>query len=209
MRAGPMARRRFLEDHMNRFVRLSPLFALALAGACATIPAGPSVMAMPGTGKSFDHFRADDADCRQYAASQVGVTADQTAIDSGVRSAAVGTIVGALAGAAVGGHTGAGVGAGTGLIVGSVAGAGAAQSSGYSLQRRYDNAYVQCMYAKGDKVPVSGRFSAAQDAPASPPPRYRPAPPPPRVYAPRPPQAYVIPPPPPGNPPPPPPGVAY
>lgn len=195
---------------MNRFMQLSPLFALVLVGACASIPTGPSVMAMPGTGKSFDHFRADDADCRQYALSQVGgETANDSALNSGVQSAAVGTIVGALAGAAIGGHHGAAVGAGTGLIVGSVAGAGAGQASGYSLQRRYDNAYVQCMYAKGERVPVSGRFSAAQDAPASVRPRYQAVPPPRWGYAPRPPQAYVIPPPPPGNPPPPPPGVSY
>jgi hypothetical protein len=178
---------------MSRLLRVSPLCALLLLGACATIPAGPSVMAMPGTGKSFDQFRADDADCRQFALSQVGgATANDNAVESGVKSAAVGAAVGALAGAAMGGHQGAGVGAGVGLLAGSAAGAGAGQASGYGSQRRYDNAYVQCMYAKGDRVPVSGRMTSA----------------PAQVYNPPPANTNVPPPPPPGYPPPPPPGVA-
>jgi outer membrane lipoprotein SlyB len=117
-------------------------------------------MALPGTGKSFEQFRSDDAECRQYAQYQIGgASADQAAIDSGVRSAAVGTVVGALAGAAMGGHQGAGVGAGTGLLFGSIAGSGAAQNSEHMTQRSYDNAYIQCMYAKGEQVPTSGVIS--------------------------------------------------
>ena len=179
---------------MSMLLRFSSLVALLAVAACTTIPTGPSVMAMPGTGKSFDQFRADDADCRQYAYSQTGgATANDAAIDSGVRSAAVGTVVGALAGAAIGGHQGAGVGAGVGLLAGSAAGANAAQASGYSSQRRYDNAYVQCMYAKGERVPVSGRMMRAPERAYNPP---------------APPAGESAPPPPPyGNPPPPPPGV--
>ena len=153
--------------------------AALLAAGCASIPDGPSVMALPGTGKSFDRFRADDASCRQYAYQQIGgTTASQAANASAVRGAAVGTAVGALAGAAIDGRSGAGVGAGTGLIVGSLAGAGAGQSSGYASQRNYDHAYVQCMYAAGHQVPVYGRFatSSAAGSPRMPPP----PPPPPR-----------------------------
>lgn len=169
---------------MSKPIRVSALMALLALGACTTIPTGPSVLVMPGTGKSFDQFRADDADCRQYALSQTGgATANETAVESGVKSAAVGATVGALAGAAMGGHQGAGVGAGMGLLVGSAAGTG--RASGYGSQRRYDNAYIQCMYAKGDRVPVSGQMMSAPARTANPPP----------------------PPPPPGNPPPPPPGV--
>lgn len=187
---------------MSKLLRFSPLVALLSVAACTTIPTGPSVMVMPGTGKSFEQFRADDADCKQYALSQIGgATANDAAIDSGVKSAAVGTIVGALAGAALGGSQGAGVGAGVGLLAGSAAGAGAGQASGYSSQRRYDNAYVQCMYAKGDRVPVSGRMSSG---PAR---AYNAPPPPGNEYAPPPGNAYAPPPPPPGNAPPPPPGM--
>jgi hypothetical protein len=158
-----------------------------LLGACVTAPVGPSIAAMPGSGKSFDQFRADDADCRGYAQQQSGgATAQDAATDSTIRSAALGTAIGALAGAAIGGHSGAGAGAAGGLVVGTAAGAGAGTASGVGVQHRYDNAYTQCMYAKGERVPVYGNMEQRHEAP-----------PPPTSYAP---------PPPPGSPPPPPPG---
>ncbi|GAC1421337.1 MAG: hypothetical protein NVSMB6_23020 [Burkholderiaceae bacterium] len=130
-----------------------------LLGACTTLPpSGPSVMALPGTGKSFDQFRYDDVDCRQYALQQAGVTPHTAAVDSGVRSGAVGTLLGAAAGAAINGGRGAAVGAGTGMLFGGAAGVGAADQSAYSAQRQYDMGYTQCMYAKGNRVPVSGRM---------------------------------------------------
>lgn len=155
----------------------STLTLLVLAG-CVTVPSGPSLMALPGTGRSFDQFRFDDSDCRHYADSQVGGnTPNQAGADSGVKSAAVGTLVGAAAGAAIGGNSAAaGVGAGVGLLAGALSGSGAANASSYSLQQRYDIGYTQCMYAKGHKVPVSGRFTSANDQPAR---RYSTPPPPP------------------------------
>jgi hypothetical protein len=45
--------------------------AVLLAG-CVTIPDGPAVMVLPGSTKTFDQFRADDADCRGYATAQIG-----------------------------------------------------------------------------------------------------------------------------------------
>lgn len=147
---------------------LAATLAALLLGACATAPTGPSIMALPGSGKSFDQFRNDDAECRQYAQLQIGGN-NGASVDPGVRNAAIGTVVGALAGAAFGGHQSAGAGAGAGLLVGSMAGADAAQQSNQSAQRRYDNAYVQCMYAKGQQVPVSGNMARMQmQAPSSP-----------------------------------------
>lgn len=168
---------------MPKSLKLGSLFAaLALAG-CVTVPTGPSVMVLPGTGKTFDQFRFDDGDCRQYAQSQVGgTTAQQAAEESGVRSAVIGTAVGALAGAAIGGTSrDAGVGAGVGLLAGSAMGAGAAQGSAYELQRRYDFAYQQCMYSKGHRVPSAGRYSSSERRYPPPPPAtsYTPPPPPP------------------------------
>jgi hypothetical protein len=138
-------------------------------------------MVLPGTGKSFEQFRADDGVCRQYALEQIGgVTPNQAASDSGVRSAAVGTVLGAAAGAAIGGSEGAWVGAGTGLLVGGLAGTETAGYSGYALQSRYDVGYMQCMYAKGHRVPVSGRITWKQrGASIPPPPQGMPPPPPP------------------------------
>jgi hypothetical protein len=147
---------------MSPILKSSAVLAGVLAlSACTTVPTGPSVMVLPGTGKSFDQFRADDMDCRQYAQYQMGgQTSESNSMDAGLRSAAVGTAVGALAGAAIGGSRGAGVGAGVGLLTGSAAGSNAANASGYATQRQYDYAYQQCMYAKGNHIPVSGRMSS-------------------------------------------------
>ena len=173
---------------MTRITRLSILPALLFLGACATYPpTGPSAMVLPGTGKNFDQFRFDDMECRQYASLHSGAnTQAQAAADSTAKSAVLGTAIGALAGAAIGGRDAAGVGAGMGLITGTLAGTGAGGASAYDMQRRYDVGYLQCMYAKGHRVPVGGRFAS------------------PSGYASQP-GAAVPPPPPPGAPPPPPP----
>lgn len=162
---------------MALVMRFIPLAAVLLAAGCTTAPTGPSVMVLPGTGKSFEQFRMDDATCRQFAFGQIGGTVPaQAAGDTMARSAVTGTAVGALAGAAIGGNEGAGVGAGTGLLVGSAAGASAGEAAAYGSQQRYDYAFIQCMYAKGHRVPVYGRFI---DAPAVPPPPPSAPPPPP------------------------------
>jgi len=141
---------------------LPPAAVLILAG-CVTVPTGPAVMALPGTAKSFDDFRADDVSCRQYAQYQLGPAAGQPAADAAAANAAGGALIGAAAGAIIGsvsgqaGH-GAAIGAGTGLLFGSAAGANAAGYSSYRLQRVYDSAYVQCMYAKGNQVPAGPRY---------------------------------------------------
>ena len=160
---------------MTHSMRSLLLVALLGLGACATMPTGPAVMVLPGTGKNFDQFRFDDGACRQFAYDQVaGVTPSRAADDSGVRSAAAGTLLGAAAGAAIDGSSGAAVGAGVGLLFGGLAGAGAAERSAYGAQYRYDIAYQQCMYAKGHRIPVTARFTQAPPASS-----YTPPPPPP------------------------------
>jgi hypothetical protein len=155
-------------------------------------------LVLPGTGKNFEEFQGDDAVCRQWALQQTGTTPNQAGAASTVTGAAVGTAVGAGLGAAIGAAsgspaTGAAVGAGVGLFGGTAVGAGNAYGASISVQRRYDIAYVQCMYAKGNQVPVTrGSQPAYTSSPAPPPP---PPPPPPGV-----------PPPPAGMPPSPPPG---
>jgi hypothetical protein len=162
------------------------LLLVTSLAACATIPTGPNVMVLPGTGKSFEQFRIDDALCRQFAYEQVGgVTAQQAAQNQAVSSAVIGTALGAAAGAVIGsasGDAGAGaaIGAGSGLIIGSAAGTGYATESYYEAQQRYDYAYLQCMYAKGNKIPVYGGYiSQPSSAPPPPPPGYPPPPAPP------------------------------
>lgn len=184
---------------MQRACASFALIGLVVLGGCATMPTGPSLMSLPGTGKSFDEFRLDDADCRQYAFQQVGgSSAQEAATQSAVASAVVGTAVGAGAGALIDGSHGAGVGAGVGLLVGSLVGTSAAGVSAYDLQRRYDNAYLQCMYAKGNRIPVWGHIT--ERTPQVSGSRYRL-----KYRYPLQPEDY--PPPPPGRPPPPPPGV--
>ena len=147
-----------------------------------------------GTGEKpadLEVFHADEVACRQYAQSQVGVTPEEAATQSAVTSAAVGTAVGAAAGAVLGAAagnagTGAAIGAGSGLLLGGVSGAQASADSGATLQSRYDAAYIQCMYAKGNQVPGVATAPIHHSAPPPPPPG--------------------LPLPPPGLPPPPPPG---
>ncbi len=149
------------------------------ASGCASVPNGPSVMVMPASGATFEQFRNDDTTCQQYALSQVGgTTANQAGMTNGVTTAVVGTAVGSAAGAAFGGGEGAAIGAGSGLLVGSLIGANTGSSAIYDNQQRYDNGYIQCMYAKGHQVPVSGQFPSNMSQQSSPPTSYIPPPPP-------------------------------
>jgi hypothetical protein len=204
-------------------------WVLAIAGAavaltgCATLPTGPTVMVLPTPGKAWEQFQGEDYACRQYAAQQVGPPGQQLTENTGT-GAVVGTAAGAILGAALGsisGHagTGAAIGAGTGLLGGAAVGSNADQASGYGAQRRYDAAYQQCMYARGNQIPGVRYQPAAIPSPPPPgytgppatsatppgvagaPPNYPPPPPPPSSYPPPPPP----PPPPAGMPPPPPP----
>ncbi len=175
---------------MRRFLKSSLLVVIVSLASCATMPTGPSVMSLPGTGKSFDEFRSDDAVCRQFAFEQIGgVSSQEAARRSAVSSAVIGTAIGAAAGAAIGSASGdfgagAAIGAGTGLLFGSAAGSGYAAGSYYEAQRRYDNAYLQCMYAKGNRIPVRGGYTSRTRSRSS----YTP-PPPPEDYPPPPDQS--------------------
>ena len=179
-------------DDMKILRVVSAATALLLLGACATVPSGPSLMALPGSGKDFNDFRRDELQCRRYASQSVGGLSD----DPAVRSAVVGTAVGAVSGAAIGGRQGAGVGAGAGLLFGSVMGADATQT--YGSQRQYDQTYIQCMYAKGHRVPVSAEFARSLTVPRGElPPATGNYPPPPPIAPPASPPADYFPPPPP------------
>jgi hypothetical protein len=174
----PAWRKPFMSSAMPQPRFFAPLLVLILAACASYPPDGPSVMALPGSGQSFTKFRADDEACRTYANQAIGgATPATTAVNSGVASAAVGTLVGAAVGAAIDGSSGAAVGAGVGLLAGSVGGVAASNASAYTLQQRYDQSYIQCMYARGQKVPLVGGFAVSEGyttrpagAPLSPPP---------------------------------------
>ena len=141
-------------DYTRTFV--SVLLLRVLTG-CATVPSGPSVMVFPAQGKPFDQFQAEDANCKWWASQQSGLSAQETVNQNTVSGAVVGTIIGAGLGAAIGAISGnpgmgAAVGAGSGLLGGTISGASAGQGYAWDAQRRYDIAYQQCMYAKGNQV---------------------------------------------------------
>lgn len=149
-----------------------------LLAACAQIPTGPSVAVMPPPGKPFDLFVQDDQLCRNYATQSIGgTTASQNAATSAVASAAVGTALGAAVGLAAGGGSGAGTGAAIGAVAGSAVGLGQADVSYRATQRRYDIAYQQCMYSRGNLLP--GQSAAVYHGAPPPPPAVSAAPPPP------------------------------
>lgn len=159
--------------------------ALALAG-CAVAPTAPSVMVLPGSQKNPEQFQADSGACQQQAQALLANDA-QAANNQAVTSAAIGTVVGAAAGALIGQGSynpsaAAGWGAGTGLLIGSTVGGGNSQASSYSLQQRFDIAYMQCMYLRGHQVP--GQVSYRRQAPAMPAPNYPPPNYPPPNYPP-------------------------
>jgi hypothetical protein len=189
---------------------LSALAASTLA-ACATAPVGPSVLVLPGSKSSFEAFQLDDDECRGFAAERSGA---QGATDAGAREAAVGTAIGAAAGAAIGAGAGdaaagAAIGAGTGLLWGTAYGVDSAAYAADSWQRSYDNAYVQCMYAKGHQVPAPPGVALnptrwrARDGYGPPPGARRGHAPPPSEPI----ESWSPPPPPSGEPPPPPPDL--
>ena len=140
---------------------LAIMSALVLS-ACATLPTGPSTMVLPNAGKPFEQFQTEDASCRQWAGQQIGLSPQETVNQNTAAGAAIGTLIGAGLGAAIGAASGnpglgAAIGAGSGLLGGTAVGANAGQAYGWDAQRRYDIAYQQCMYAKGNQVAGAGQ----------------------------------------------------
>jgi len=172
---------------------LSLSFLGILAGCASVPPNGPSVAVMPAPGKSFEQFNAEDQVCRQFSQQAIGTSASQTATDAELKNIAAGTAIGAVAGAIGGGHEGAGSGAAVGMLAGAVMGTGEARYSGREAQRRYDIAYEQCMYTKGNQLPQASYYQprVIYIQPAQPPapaPSYYPPPAPAPSYYPPPPQ---------------------
>jgi hypothetical protein len=92
----PMTKTRDRENVPGRTAAMGSIRGL-LFGACATVPTGPAVMALPGIGTAG------------------------------------------------------------GLLAETGVGATGGEAAGYQAQRRYDNVYEQCMYAKGNQIPGTAR----------------------------------------------------
>jgi hypothetical protein len=145
---------------------------LALAG-CVAPPAAPMIPVVPGPGKSFPAFDADQAGCRQYASSQttpVVAAANKQAVASTLLTTALGAAIG---GAAAAGE-GAASGAASGAAFGTAVNAGLAGWAQPSLQQQYDTLYASCMVNHGNQVPSS--VPAGTPPYGGPPPVYGPPP---------------------------------
>jgi hypothetical protein len=145
----------YIRAAANRLAGFSAA-AFLLAG-CAATPMGPTVQVMPGPGKSFETFQGDQGACKVYAADQVKGQAD-AANQRAAGAAVLTTVLGAGLGAAVGGAAGdagagAAIGAAAGAGTGTAVGANASANDQLNIQQQYDNAFAQCMYAKGEQVP--------------------------------------------------------
>lgn len=134
------------------------VLSLGSVSACATIPPGPSVTVVPARGKPFELFQQEDALCRRWAEQQIGVSPQEVINNDTATGAIVGSAVGAGFGALIGsasGQAGGGalIGGAAGMLVGAAAsGSDSGRMSGLEAQRRYDTAYVQCMYAKDNHI---------------------------------------------------------
>lgn len=158
--------------------KIAGVGVLALLAGCAMEPRGPSVSVFPPPFKPFEVFEQDQYDCEDYAHNQIAGGAE-AANSRALGTAAVGTALGLALGAATGEGRAASFGAASGAAIGGTIGASQSDRANFSLQRRYDIAYAQCMYAKGNRVPG---FERRRALPPPPPNDYDgpPPPPPPR-----------------------------
>ena len=151
---------------LTKSTACSVSLAVLLTG-CVQQPLGPTVAVMPSPNKPFEVFQQDQSVCTGWANQQVAGQA-QDANNQAFGRAFLGTILGAGLGAAVGGGYGAAIGAASGAIGGTAVAAGPAGAAQYDLQYRYDVAYSQCMYSKGNQVPG---YTSSNNPPPPPPPQ--------------------------------------
>jgi uncharacterized protein YcfJ len=164
-----------MENRMWKTLKIPTVLMLLTLGGCATLPTGPSVMVLPAPGKPFEVFQAEDDACRRWAEGHIGMNPQENYNQNAASGAAVGTVLGAGVGALLGaasGNAGAGaaIGAGSGLFLGAASGSESGQVYGQQAQRRYDNSYLQCMYASGNQVPGTVKREYRKRRMAAPPP---------------------------------------
>jgi hypothetical protein len=149
----------------TRFLSLPVAVVLVAIAGCVTVPTGPTVAVMPGSQKPFEVFRADDAECRTCVCANRRPAGEQAAMNSAAATAIASTLIGAAAGAAIDPSV-----ATPDRAPRSAQDQPAVRQRG-GQQRRgifvllhaayYDTAYLQCMYAKGNKVPANPHYGGA------------------------------------------------
>ena len=159
---------------MTRFrLAATPLAVAACAalllGGCATQPLGPTARVLPAPGKPFEVFAQDQSLCKGFADGEVAGGAEVANLKQ-FGAAALSVALGAGLGAATAGgqsnhhhyyrnhhHNQGQNGPATGAAIGAIAGAisagrGSSVEQG-NLQGRYDTAYTQCMFSRGNQIP--------------------------------------------------------
>ena len=156
---------------------------LACLSACVSLPNGPSVTVMPTPGKPFEVFHEEDLTCRAFAKESVGTSPEEAQASSAAKTAVLGAAIGAAAGALTGGSRSIGPGAAIGGVGGALLGSGSGNQSAYEVQRRYNIAYEQCMYSKGNQIPGYAIQRSPQNNLPPPNNNFMPPPPPPNYYS--------------------------
>jgi hypothetical protein len=139
-----------------------PAFRAAFAGAalllsgCAETPMGPLVQVMPAPGKTLPAFEVDLNECKAFAQRMThgqASSANHRAIGGALLTTAVGAGGGALVGWTGGDTLGGAASFGAPAASNGLGGAmGASSSAQPGIQVQYDNAFAQCMYARGNQV---------------------------------------------------------
>jgi hypothetical protein len=145
---------------MKRVRMITGLLTVALASGCATEPMGPTARVLPAQGKPFEVFAADQATCKQLAQSEVGGGATLSNLQE-LGATALSTALGAGVGATMHNHArGTEIGGSLGALTGTMLASHGAARDQQGLQGRYDIAYTQCMYARGNQIAAAGPGSA-------------------------------------------------
>lgn len=141
--------------HNAVLYRVLPVLVMA---GCAQVPIGPTVQVMPGSGKSYAVFQADQSSCTLAAQQRT-----RGHVDASNNRAAGVIAASALAGAATSYAYGerASVGAAEGGATGAVIAGEMGANDQYSIQRLFDMTYGQCMFARGHQVEGYGPVAAS------------------------------------------------
>lgn len=140
--------------HQKSGYMFAAIAVALMAGGCASVPAetgnAPSVGVLPGGGKTMAQFNTDDVACRGVAHARAN---DNTPLPVAM---GLGSVEVASSSSRVTMRDRTVDTESTGSIYGN---APAIDPKMLTVQQRYDTAYVQCMYSKGHKIPVSGAMS--------------------------------------------------
>lgn len=141
-----------LSSTAGRFTLWAALAPVLVAAGCSTLPAGsaPTVAVLPGGGKDMAAFNKDDIACRSDAHASAHQSTPLPAAMGLARGEVVASTRGRLA-----------LRESTDSTTGSVYGGSPAADAGtFTIQQRYDTAYLQCMYSKGHNIPVNEAMSS-------------------------------------------------